>query len=206
MELSNLNFNYNGSAVRTLIDDMEIWFCLKDVLKSLEVKDFRTERLETKGLIQNHALTNGGLQKLTFINEPNLYRVIFRSDKPEATKFQNWVFETVLPSIRKNGSYLSDKDKRKIELWDLHNKRNTVRTKMLHLITADFGNMTNFATLTNCNYDETRKAVSGYRFSERVCKAIKNEFNIDIKFEHTGERMFEELELPSTQQISGGKS
>ena len=42
---------------------------------------------------------------LNFINEPNLYRVIFRSDKPEAKNFQDWVFEDVLPTIRKTGKY-----------------------------------------------------------------------------------------------------
>ena len=43
--------------------------------------------------------------KLKFINEPNLYRIIFRSNKTEALNFQNWVFAEVLPSIRKTGSY-----------------------------------------------------------------------------------------------------
>ncbi|BDE24771.1 hypothetical protein OCUAc20_32710 [Acinetobacter baumannii] len=52
-----------------------------------------------------HTPTNGGIQKLKFINEPNLYRIIFRSNKTEALNFQNWVFAEVLPSIRKTGSY-----------------------------------------------------------------------------------------------------
>ena len=45
------------------------------------------------------------MQKLTIVNEPNLYRLIFRSDKKEAKDFQDWVFEEVLPAIRKTGSY-----------------------------------------------------------------------------------------------------
>lgn len=49
--------------------------------------------------------TSGGIQKLKFINEPNLYRIIFRSNKPEALRFQDWVFQDVLPEIRKTGSY-----------------------------------------------------------------------------------------------------
>lgn len=52
-----------------------------------------------------YTLTNGGTQKLTFISEENLYRIVFRSTKPEALNFQNWVFAEVLPSIRKTGSY-----------------------------------------------------------------------------------------------------
>lgn len=45
------------------------------------------------------------MQEVTFISEPNLYRVIFRSNKVEAVKFQNWVFDDVLPTIRKTGNY-----------------------------------------------------------------------------------------------------
>ena len=46
-----------------------------------------------------------GSKQVTFINEPNLYRVIFRSNKAEARQFQDWVFNEVLPTIRKTGSY-----------------------------------------------------------------------------------------------------
>ncbi|HFC3985278.1 TPA: Bro-N domain-containing protein [Neisseria gonorrhoeae] len=46
-----------------------------------------------------------GNQELLFINEPNLYRVIFRSRKAEAVKFQDWIFEEVIPQIRKTGGY-----------------------------------------------------------------------------------------------------
>ncbi len=42
---------------------------------------------------------------MTFINEPNLYRLIIKSRKPEAEPFEAWVFEEVLPQIRKTGKY-----------------------------------------------------------------------------------------------------
>jgi hypothetical protein len=62
--------------------------------------------LDQKGVVLSDPLpTDGGLQKLNFISEPNLYRVIFRSDKPEAVKFQDWVFNEVLPTLRKEGKY-----------------------------------------------------------------------------------------------------
>jgi phage antirepressor YoqD-like protein len=44
---------------------------------------------------------------MTFINEMNLYKVIMRSDKPQAEPFQDWVCGKVLPSIRKNGGYIA---------------------------------------------------------------------------------------------------
>lgn len=43
-----------------------------------------------------------------FINEPNLYRLIVKSKLPQAEQFEKWVFEEVLPSIRKNGAYMTD--------------------------------------------------------------------------------------------------
>lgn len=60
---------------------------------------------QKKGIHKMYTLTKGGKQELIFIDEPNLYRVIFRSNKKEAVEFQNWVFEQVLPTIRKTGAY-----------------------------------------------------------------------------------------------------
>ncbi|WP_180072399.1 BRO family protein [Acinetobacter sp. YH12075] len=101
-------FNFNEHGVRIVLDDSkEPWFCLTDVYKSLDIS--RTSRLfrelDAKGVADCHIPTNGGTQKLKFINEPNLYRIIFRSNKPQAMNFQNWVFTEVLPTIRKTGSY-----------------------------------------------------------------------------------------------------
>ena len=42
---------------------------------------------------------------MAYVNEPNLYRLITRSKMPHAVKFQDWVFEEVLPTIRKTGGY-----------------------------------------------------------------------------------------------------
>lgn len=49
--------------------------------------------------------TPGGSQKVLTVTEPGLYELIFRSDKPAAQRFRVWVFEKVLPSIRRTGSY-----------------------------------------------------------------------------------------------------
>ena len=101
-------FNFNKHGVRVALSDTnEPLFCLTDVCSVLSVS--RTSRLlrelDPKGMADCHILTNGGTQKLKFINEPNLYRIIFRSNKKEALNFQNWVFAEVLPTIRKTGSY-----------------------------------------------------------------------------------------------------
>lgn len=101
-------FNFNEHGVRIVLDgSKEPWFCLTDVYKSLDIS--RTSRLfrelDAKGVADYHTPTSGGTQKLKFINEPNLYRIIFRSNKHQALSFQDWVFSEVLPSIRMTGSY-----------------------------------------------------------------------------------------------------
>lgn len=94
--------------VRVTVIEGDPWFCLIDVCAVLEIKNNRrvaAEMLDGKGVRKTYAPTQGGEQELIFINEPNLYRVIFRSNKPEARQFQDWVFNEVLPAIRKTGSY-----------------------------------------------------------------------------------------------------
>ena len=49
--------------------------------------------------------TLGGIQQMTIVNEPGLYSVILRSDKPEAKAFKRWITHEVIPAIRKTGSY-----------------------------------------------------------------------------------------------------
>ena len=49
------------------------------------------------------------MQNQLFVNEPNFYKCVFQSRKPDATKFQNWVYYEVLPAIRKTGKYETNK-------------------------------------------------------------------------------------------------
>lgn len=106
MKPSIFNFNHNGVRIVYGVNGDPL-FCLTDVCRVLSVD--RSSRLlrelDSKGVADCHILTNGGTQKVKFINEPNLYRIIFRSTKPEALNFQDWIFNEVLPVIRKTGSY-----------------------------------------------------------------------------------------------------
>lgn len=101
-------FNFNEHGVRIALDDKnEPLFCLTDVCKALAIRNTHSSRfnLNQGGVHEMYTPTSGGNQMLTFISEENLYRIVFRSTKPEAINFQNWVFAEVLPSIRKTGSY-----------------------------------------------------------------------------------------------------
>ena len=110
MTNSIITFNFNQNAVRIASD---AWFCLADVCDALALKrGYRSAaRLNNKGVRKMYTPTAGGKQAVTFINEPNLYRLIFRSNKPQAQAFADWVYEEVLPSIRRTGSYSVATDK-----------------------------------------------------------------------------------------------
>lgn len=110
-------FNFKENSVRTQYASDEVWFCLKDVCKILEIKNSNdvVSRINPKGVASIYTLTNGGNQKLTYINESNLYKVIFQSRKPQAEEFTEWVTGEVLPTIRKTGSYSLQKDSYMIE-------------------------------------------------------------------------------------------
>ena len=96
--------------IRTAGTSEEPLFCLKDVCRVLELHVTPTKnRLTPKGVNLINSLTQGGEQQLLFISEQNLYKVIMRSDKPQAEAFQDWVCGEVLPSIRKNGAYMTEK-------------------------------------------------------------------------------------------------
>lgn len=89
------------------------WVCLSDVCKILDIKNARDckSRLNQDGVVTTDGVDSKGRKnQITFINESNLYKVIFQSRKTEAEKFTEWVTSEVLPSIRKNGGYLAGQE------------------------------------------------------------------------------------------------
>lgn len=102
-------FNFHNSPVRTITDPKgEIWFCGTDVCNILGYQNSRKalqDHCKEAGVTKRYTPTTSGNQEITFINEPNLYRLIIKSRKPEAERFEAWVFEEVLPQIRKTGCY-----------------------------------------------------------------------------------------------------
>jgi prophage antirepressor-like protein len=109
-KLSNIQIfkNEQFGEVRTTFRDNQPWFCLADLCKVLDIKNVSDckERLKKDGVVSNEVIdVIGRNQQATFINESNLYKVIFQSRKPEAEKFTDWVTSEVMPSIRKHGMY-----------------------------------------------------------------------------------------------------
>ena len=104
-------FNFHSKEVRTANDlKGDVYFCLTDVADVLEISNANPSRfnLDEAGVHKMYISYPSGSKQVTFINEPNLYRVIFRSNKEQAKQFQDWVFNEVLPTIRKTGAYTSE--------------------------------------------------------------------------------------------------
>lgn len=103
--------NPEFGAVRTLEENGTILFCATDAAKALGYAAPRKAILEhCKGVLKRNSLTSGGEQEINFIQESDLYRLIFSSKLPNAEKFTDWVTGEVLPSIRKNGGYIAGQE------------------------------------------------------------------------------------------------
>lgn len=105
--------NEEFGEIRTITKDNEPMFCLADVCKALEITHVTDvkKRMKKDGVGTAEVIDSiGRKQKATFINEANLYKVIFQSRKPSAEKFTDWVTDEVIPSIRKNGGYIANQE------------------------------------------------------------------------------------------------
>lgn len=103
-------FQFSDLDVRTAVDgDDQVWFCAKDVCAALDIEwkgaSGSLENMPESWFMVWNLQTIKGEREAIFINEPGLYRLIFRSDKPKSIEFSNWVCSEVLPTLRKNGFF-----------------------------------------------------------------------------------------------------
>lgn len=98
-------FNHLGNDIRVMTDEQgEPLFVLVDLAAALGITNATQLRSRlSDDLCQTYPVPDrrGQVQQTWTVNEPGLYEVIIRSDKPEATQFRRWVTSEVLPSIRK---------------------------------------------------------------------------------------------------------
>ena len=103
--------NEEFGSVRTIEENGKILFCGSDVAKALgyrRPKDAITAHC--KGAVKRRLLTNGGAQEMKMISEGDVYRLISHSRLPSAEKFESWIFDDVLPTIRRTGGYVASED------------------------------------------------------------------------------------------------
>lgn len=108
--------NDNFGEVRAITIEGEPYFCLVDVCRILDLGNPRQVKkrlgpsvISSDAWVETGTRTDGTTAtrktNMNFINEPNLYKCIFQSRKPEAEKFQSWIFTSVIPQVRKTGIY-----------------------------------------------------------------------------------------------------
>ena len=111
MELINKidqTFIFDKNKIRIIGTYEEPWFVVKDLCNILGIKDNRSALRSIPDKwkkVEDSILTLGGEQIMSVINEAGLYKLIMRSNKPIAEKFQEYVCEEILPSIRKTGEF-----------------------------------------------------------------------------------------------------
>jgi prophage antirepressor-like protein len=113
--MSNIQvFNHEMfGELQVLVENGNVYFPATEVAKTLgysNPSDAIIKHCKKEGVAFREVLTSGGKQQKKFISEGNLYRLIARSKLPEAEKFESWVFDEVLPTIRKTGGYVSNDD------------------------------------------------------------------------------------------------
>ncbi|MCV2505677.1 phage antirepressor [Melissococcus plutonius] len=104
-------FNFEQNEVRTVLLNDKPYFVGRDVAKVLgysNTRDVLAKRVDEEDRGVAICDTLGGTQELVVINESGLYSLILSSRMPNAKKFKRWVTSEVLPSIRKNGIYMTD--------------------------------------------------------------------------------------------------
>lgn len=104
-------FNFEQNEVRTVLVNDEPYFVGKDVAIAIGYKNYRdalAKHVKEKYKRVSQITTTSGIQEMVIISEPGLYQITGESKLATAEPFQDWVYEEVLPAIRKNGAYLTD--------------------------------------------------------------------------------------------------
>lgn len=94
--------------IRTVQENGQVLFCGADVAKALGYSNTRDALgRHCRGVVKRDIQTPGGIQTVNVISESDVYRLIAQSKLPTAQAFERWIYEEVLPTIRRHGAYLT---------------------------------------------------------------------------------------------------
>lgn len=97
--------------IRTVEYGGKPYFVANDIAKALGYSRPRQAVIDhCKGSIKMALPSDGGIQDTNIIPEGDIYRLVIKSHLPSAEKFETWVFDEVLPSIRQNGGYIANQE------------------------------------------------------------------------------------------------
>lgn len=110
-------YNFENENIRVVGTPENPFFVVKDICNILELSNVTNtmRNIPDKWKSSEIIKSTSGEQLSITVNESGLYKLIMRSNKPIAQKFQEWVCGEVLPSIRKKGEYILQEYKQKIE-------------------------------------------------------------------------------------------
>ena len=102
-------FNFSGAEIRVITDEHgDPWFVGRDLCSALGYADQTSAmKQHCRGVVKYHPFADsmGRMQETRILAEPDMLRLVINSQLPAAEQFERWVFEDVLPTIRKTGSY-----------------------------------------------------------------------------------------------------
>lgn len=99
--------NERFGRIRVAMTSDKPMFFANDVAKALGYVEYqKAVRTHCKGVSEMDTPTAGGIQRVKYIPESDVYRLVMRSKLPQAEQFQDWVCDEVLPAIRKTGGYM----------------------------------------------------------------------------------------------------
>lgn len=190
--------------IRTLeTDDGKVLFCGADIANALGYSNPRKALADhCKGVTKCDTLTKGGKQSLSFIPEGDVYRLIAHSKLPKAVEFESWVFDEVLPTIRKTGSYGTQNISPMLQyLIQMEQKQNALESRQNELehqldfnkheliqATFEFGRIgilqrkeiskaVRLRTIELCRYANVYESV-GKRVVNSIYKALQKHFDV----------------------------
>jgi prophage antirepressor-like protein len=201
MDRLNVIKHPDFGIIRTEVVKGEVYFCGKDICDALGYKNQRYAlklHCRTGGVVKYDTPTESGVQRMTFINEANLYRLILKSNLPAADKFESWVCDEVLPLIRRTGFYGMGMK----ELKEGPDDASVMR--MLTVIDSFLvqGDKKRIAEATGISAQSINNVIKGYSRSPRILaalfdRALENSRNIRGNLYLSPERTIERLLNPT---------
>lgn len=196
MQLSVFNYQSDEeqmlNEIKTVEIDGEIWFVGSDVAKTLGYKrpsEAIRQHCREKGTVKDRIPTDGGDQDVLLINEPNVYRLIIKSQLPSAERFESWLFEEVIPSIRKKGFY-GKIDRTQVPNFFIRYKENLHKIDRNYFSVISELFVTLNAELEKVGYQIPDSGINGHaiypdtsvgRMFSEYLKRTKSEFNNSFK-------------------------
>ena len=200
--------NKEFGSIRTVQLNNEPYFCMADICKALDISNISQakNRLREDGVITNEVIDSlGRKQQANFINESNMYKLIFQSRKESAERFTDWVTSEVLPAIRQTGQYQMQNLSDEMKAILMHDEKIVKMDKRIFNLESnmviDYGQQLVLANLVSSVVIEILggKTSNAYReaskkvFSE-CNRDIKNYFNVNSRNNIPKKRFDEAIE------------